>query len=51
MSEENKMSEEKEVKLFRLYKPCGKKMKVNKDSYNYALNLGWTKKKPNEKND
>lgn len=42
------MSEEKEkkVELFKLYKPCGKAMKVNEDSLAYAKSIGWTEDKP-----
>lgn len=29
-----------------LYKPSGKKVAVNDNSLEYALSLGWTKKKP-----
>ena len=32
-----------------LYKPCGKEVQVNDNSLEYALSLGWTKKKPSKK--
>ena len=30
----------------KLYKPNGKEMTVNDNSLEYALSIGWTKKKP-----
>ena len=30
----------------KLYKPDGKEIEVNDTSLEYALSLGWTKKKP-----
>ena len=32
-----------------LYKPDGQEMKVHNDSLEYALSIGWTKKKPVKK--
>jgi len=32
-----------------LYKPDGREIKVNDNSLEYALSLGWTDKKPEEK--
>ena len=34
------------VKLYKLYKPCGKEMAVNENSIEHALKMGWVKKKP-----
>ena len=32
-----------------MYKPNGKEVEVNDNSLEYALSLGWTKKKPVKK--
>ena len=37
---------ENENPLTTLYKPCGKEMKVNQKSLEYAKSLGWTEEKP-----
>ena len=33
----------------KLYKPSGQEVEVNDNSLEYALSLGWTKKKPVKK--
>lgn len=35
--------------MHTLYKPNGKEVKVNDNSLEYALSLGWTKAKPTAK--
>ena len=35
--------------MHKLYKPNGKKVEVNDQSLQVALDLGWTKKKPTSK--
>ena len=35
--------------MHTLYKPNGTEIQVNDNSLEYALSLGWTKKKPTKK--
>lgn len=35
--------------LFTLYKPDGTEVKVNENSFEAAVKLGWTEKKPTKK--
>jgi len=35
--------------MHKLYKPDGQEVEVNDDSLEYALSLGWVKKKPTKK--
>ena len=35
--------------MHKLYKPSGAEVEVNDDSLEFALGLGWTKKKPEKK--
>lgn len=43
------MTNQQKIQLQTLYKPDGTEMKVNKDSLDHALKLGWTEDDPTKK--
>lgn len=43
-------SKAKEKETFKVYKPSGKEMTVNKDMLPFLNEIGWTKEKPKKGN-